>query len=541
MREEILKAALENAIKYNGKAIVNTVAAKVFSQLKVDDKATIFREINEVVNYVNSLDLEKQKEMFGGDVKKVKKEKVRVIPDLENVSGKVVMRFAPNPNGHLHFGHFRQALWNWFLVEKYNGEFILRYDDTDPKIKVPLKEAYKSIADDLKWIGIKPHKTVIQSKRLNEYYKLAKRLIYMEKAYVCTCDSEEWRKLVVKKKACPCRDLDVDTQNQRWEMMFKKYKEGEAVYRVKTDLENPDPAVRDWPGFRIIQKSKHPLDKKSRVWPLLNFASAIDDKEFNVTHIVRGIDLRISDDRQGYIYKYFGWKYPTTIYQGKLILKGTKSKTEIKEKLAAGELDGWDDPRLSTVMAFRKRGFKPEALIQFIKDLGIGKNDVQVSIENLNSLNRDIIDKEAGRYFFVKDPKKIKINGAPKLKTKILIHPDNPDGSARILSTNEEFYVSDEIKKGQDYRLIHLFNFKDNKFVSLDYDASVKTTMVHWVSVKDCVKVEVIMDDASAIKGFGETALRKLKVGSIVQFVRFGFCILDEKKKDKLKFRFTHN
>ena len=139
--------------------------------------------------------------------------------------------------------------------------------------------------------------------------------------------------------------------------MFNKYKEGEAVYRVKTDLENPDPAVRDWPGFRIIQKSKHPLDKKSRVWPLLNFASAIDDKEFNITHIVRGIDLRISDDRQGYIYKYFGWKYPTTIYQGKLILKGTKSKTEIKEKLAAGELDGWDDPRLSTVMAFRKRGF----------------------------------------------------------------------------------------------------------------------------------------------------------------------------------------
>src|SRR3989338_6910506 len=135
-------------------------------------------------------------------------------------------------------------------------------------------------------------------------------------------------------------------------------KEGEAVARVKTDLKNKNPAVRDWPAFRIVDKSKHPFDTKTRVWPLLNFASAIDDYEFGITHIIRGIDLGVSDDRQKYLYDYFKWKYPETIYTGKLYVKGVKSTSETKKLIKEGKLEGWDDIRIGTLMALRRRGIR---------------------------------------------------------------------------------------------------------------------------------------------------------------------------------------
>ena len=112
--------------------------------------------------------------------------------------------------------------------------------------------------------------------------------------------------------------------------MFHKYKEGEAVLRIKTDINHPNPAIRDWIAFRIVNKPKHPYSK-NKVWPLLNFASAIDDHDLKVTHILRGIDLKSSVERQNYIYEYFEWKYPETIYTGKLFFKDIKSKSEIKE------------------------------------------------------------------------------------------------------------------------------------------------------------------------------------------------------------------
>jgi len=165
---------------------------------------------------------------------------------------------------------------------------------------------------------------VRQSSRLRTYYLYAEKLIEINGAYVCTCETEVWKKLVWKQNACPCRVLPVKETMKRWKKMFKGYKEGEAVYRVKTDLNNKNPALRDWAGFRRIEESKHPFSKE-KVWPLLNFASAIDDHGFSVTHILRGIDLSISDDRQKYLYDYFGWTYPKTIYCGKFLVSGVKS------------------------------------------------------------------------------------------------------------------------------------------------------------------------------------------------------------------------
>src|SRR3989344_4857973 len=323
MEEIILKHALNNAVQFNGKANPGAVIGKILQEdpklkLKIGE---ISKKVNETVKKVNSMPIEKQKkELEKYNLPKKKKIKETVsIPDLPKAKkGKVVMRFAPNPNGPMSFGHSRIALWNYIFTQKYKGKLILRFDDTDPKNKIPMKEAYDFFRNDLKWLKVKIDKTVTQSKRLKIYYSYAERLIQQGNAYVCTCKQEEFRNLVNKRMECPCRNLPPLDNKERWKKMFSKFKEGEAVLRIKTNIMHENPAVRDWPAFRIVDKSNHPLDQKSKVWPLLNFASAIDDHEFSVTHILRGIDLKISDTRQKYIYDSFNWEYPETIYLGKL-------------------------------------------------------------------------------------------------------------------------------------------------------------------------------------------------------------------------------
>ncbi len=547
MRDIILKYALQNAIRYNGKANLNAVIGKVFSEVKSADKGKIVEEARKIVNEVNSLGSNEQLKRLQElapellEEKKIE-EKEKPIPDLDGaMKGKAVMRVAPNPNGPLSLGRTRPSFWNYVISKKYSGKFLLRYDDTDPKVKVPMKEAYKWIQEDLKFLGIKPDKIIIQSKRLKIYYSYAEKLIKNDKAYVCTCDVEEWRKLIWKSISCKCRSLPVQEQFERWKWMFKKYKEREAVLRIKTDIDAPNPALRDWPAFRIVDKSKHPLDKKSKVWPLLNFASAIDDHELGVTHILRGIDLKVSDDRQGYIYKYFNWVYPKTMYHGKLLVKGIKSTSQAKKLIQEGKLLGWDDPRLGTIQSLKKRGFKPEAIKRFHRETGLGKSDINVSLDTLSAFNRELIDKEANRYFFIANPKKIKINNAPKLNIKIEFHPDFPKKGFRNFETKDEFYIEEKLEKGKYYRFMHLFNFKDNEFHSVELNKEINAKLIHWLPVsKDLIDIEVIMDDASIMKGLGEKDLKKVKIGEIVQFERKFFAKLDKKEKNKLVFYYLH-
>lgn len=547
MYNTILKYALQNAVRYNGKANLNAVIGKVFSELKNIDKSKIVEETKKIVNDVNSMSLENQtnklKELAPEllEQKKVE-EKEKQIPDLENaIIGKVIMRVAPNPNGPLSLGRTRPSYWNYILAKKYKGRFILRFDDTDPKIKVPLKEAYKWIQEDLKFLDIKPDKIVIQSKRLKIYYKYAEELVKKDKAYVCTCNVDEWRKLIQKCMECKCRTLPVKEQLERWKNMFKKYKEGQAVLRIKTDIDAPDPALRDWPALRIVDKSKHPLDKKSKVWPLLNFASAIDDYELKVTHILRGIDLKVSDERQVYIYKYFGWTYPKTMYHGKLLVHGIKSTSQTKKLIEEGKLSGWDDPRLGTIMSLKRRGFRAEAIKRFHREIGLSKSDINVSLDTLAAFNREIIDKESNRYFFIENPKKIKINKSPKLTVKIELHPDFPKKGFRTFKTEDTFYIEDNLEKNKDYRLMHLFNFKNNEFHSIDLNKELNAKLIHWLpDSKDLVNVEIIMDNAIIIKGLAEPLINKVKINQIVQFQRKFFAKLDKKEKNKLTFYYLH-
>ncbi len=313
VKKLILKHALVNAVAYGGKSTPGAVIGKVVAEnpeLK-KDMQVLAKEVVKIVKQVNSWSLTEQKKELAkfGKIEKPEIEQRVGLPELPNVKGKVVMRFAPNPSGPLHIGHIRQALLNDEYVKRHKGKFILRFDDTDPKsdVKPPMKEAYHWIREDLKWLGVKVSQEAMASSRLETYYKYFEKLLEMGNAYVCTCDANEWRERKERSEPCEHRDDDARMQIERWKKMFKKFKEGEAVARMKTDINHPDPAARDWATFRIIDKPNHVMvGNKYRVWPLLDFASSIDDHEFETTHIIRGVDLNISEVRQRFLYNYFG-------------------------------------------------------------------------------------------------------------------------------------------------------------------------------------------------------------------------------------------
>jgi len=538
MDDIILKHALKNAVDYNGKANPKFVINKILSEKKSYKKniKEIIPKVNNIVEQVNNLSLEEQKQRLASYKFKIKK-KIKKEETLPEVKGKVIMRFAPNPNGALSLGHCRQALWNWFFVQKYKGKYYVRFDDTDPKVKVPLKQAYKWIQEDLEWLNIKIDKVHIQSSNLKNYYKYAKKLIKLNKAYVCDCNVEFWREQTRNKQPCPCRKSK--DHLKRWNLMFTTYNEGQAVLRIKTNIKDKNPALRDWPAFRIVNQGKHPL-VKAKVWPLLNFASAIDDHELKITHIIRGIDLKISDERQKYIYKYFKWTYPKTIYTGMLHFSGIKSTSEIRKNIELGNLSGWDDITLGTIKALRKKGFQPEAISNFIKSLGINRSDVKVDIKNLNAFNKDIVDKTANRYFIIFDPKKIKIKDAYEMEIQLPLHPEDSKRGFRQFRIKDEFYVQDNLDEKTTYRFIHLFNFKNNKFLNLDYNPNLNAKLIHWLPTNDVINIQVTMPDGSIKTGLGESNLKNLKVNEVIQGERNFFLCLNKKNKDNLEFSYLH-
>jgi len=394
MKDLILKWALKNAVDHDGKAVAGFVLNKVIGENPDarKDMKKLALEVNETVKEVNKMKPDAQQERLlkiwpDALAKRIEERK---LPELPGDISHVILRFAPNPSGPLHIGHARTALLNWFYKEKYNGEYILRFDDTDPKVKPPMKEAYDWIINDLKWLGITPDKTFYTSDRFDIYFDYAKKMIEMGKAYVCDCEAEKWREMKAKGIACACRDLSPKENMARWKRMFADYREGEAVLRVKTDIKHPNPAIRDWVAFKIVDHPKHPR-VKSKVWPMLNFASCIDDHLMKVSHIIRGRDLAFTELQQKYVYDYFGWIYPGVVVNGKLSLAGaTISKTEIKKGIAEGKYSGFDDPKLGTIMGLKNKGISAEAIKKVIWDLGVRANNVDLTWDNVMAAQRAV-------------------------------------------------------------------------------------------------------------------------------------------------------
>jgi glutamyl-tRNA synthetase len=338
-------------------------------------------------------------------------------------------------------------------------------------------------------------------------------------------------------------------------MLEGYYKEGEAVLRVKTDLNHPNPAVRDWPALRIIDPVKYPhprVGSKYRVWPLYNMAAGLDDHLLGITHIIRGKEHLTNGVRQEFMYKHLGWEYPEAIHYGRLKITGAfLSKSKIIQGVKDGTYYGFDDPRLATFAALRKRGITPEAIKKMIVEVGPKPADVTLSWETLYSHNRKILDAKTDRYFFVPDPLALSVNCLPKVfHAKLPLHPDQPERGYReytVASKDRAKSVSILIAKkdaaaaesGVMVRLMELFNVEidertekgvQSHFVSEPYQAArdAKARLLQWVQAGESVPCRIVMPDASVTSGVAESACKKLKTDDVVQFERFGFVRVDK-------------
>ena len=563
LREFIRKAALLNAVSHDGKAQAGAMVGKILGEKQAlrSRVKELSGVINAVVNEVNSLSLAEQKaivEKNWPETQKREKPEEKHLSPLPNADKykQIVTRFSPNPDCVLHLGSARAILLSHEYARLYNGKFILRFEDTDPKIKRPSLKFYDSIRQDLKWLGCKVDEEYIQSDRLPIYYEYTEKLIGDGNAYVCECPSEEFRKKTIAKQACPCRDLPAGEQLERWHRMLTGgYTEGQAVVRVKTDLDNPNPAVRDWPALRVIDTQKYPhprVGSKYIVWPLYNLAAGLDDHLMGMTHIIRGKEHYTNMVRQKYMYDYLGWTYPEAIHYGRLKITGADlSKSKIVTGIKAGTYTGFDDPRLGTFAALRKRGITPEAIKKMIIEVGTKPNDVTLSWENLFSHNRKILDTISNRYFFVAQPFEFKVTGLPKtFQPKLPLHPEQPERGFREYTITPggvdkaaSFWVSkkdtDSMEPEKTFRLMELFNVKiDAKtessvtatFASESYEdvRKIKVQLIQWIPKGTEFPSQIVMPDASVTEGYAEADCKKLKPDATIQFERFGFVRINE-------------
>jgi len=572
-KEAIRKIALLNALLHDGKAQVQPVLGKLLAErphLKAKIKETI-SAIAEIIEEVNRLSVDEQKKMveerWPEALVREKVEAERVLPPLPKVEKyeRVVTRFSPNPDCVLHLGSARAIVLSYEYAKMHQGLFYLRFEDTDPKLKRPALPFYGSIREDLIWLGCKWGAEFIQSDRLPIYYEHAERLLKGGYAYVCTCRREEFRKKVTAQKPCPCRDQTPDEHLSRWKRMLDgTYQEGKAVVRIKTDLGHPNPAVRDWPALRIIDTRRYPHPRvggQYRVWPLYNFACGVDDHLMGITHIIRGKEHLTNQVRQEYMYRHFGWKYPEAIHYGRLKITGALlSKSKIVQGMREGVFKSWDDPRLATFSALRRRGFTPEAIRRLIIDVGPKTADVVLSWENLYAYNRKIVDPIANRYFFVHNPIQLTVKDVPHAFTaKLSLHPDYTERGFRQfeikpLEGEASFWVSsddmDFLKTGEVIRFMGLFNIQVEKveghwiaavFHSESYEEAKKTNapLIHWIPIGADMPCEVVMPDASVVEGIAEGNCKSLHVNDVIQFERFGFTRVDKLNK-KLTAYFAH-
>jgi len=564
IKEAIRRIALENAIKHDGKAQVKPVLGKLLGENpdlrgKIKEITSL---IDEIVKEINNLTLKEQietarrlwPELLERERERIEEEKK--LPPLPNVERyeQIVTRFAPNPDCVLHLGSARAIILSHEYARMYNGLFILRFEDTDPRLKRTALEFYDLIREDLKWLGCTWDAEYIQSDRMEIYYEYAERLLEEGCAYVCTCRREEFREKIHQKISCSCRKTPPEENLSRWEAMLSgEYGEGEAVVRIKTDLDHPNPAIRDWPALRIIDTEKHPHPRtgsRYHVWPLFAFANGIDDHLNGVTHVIRGKEHLTNQRRQEYLYRHLGWKYPEAIHYGRLKIVGaTLSKSKIIRAVEEGVYSGWDDPRLATFRALKRRGIRPEAIRQMMIDVGPRPADITLSWKNLYAYNRKIIDPIANRYFFLDEPKRMIVKDVKGDYTVSMpLHPDHPKRGRRILKVknrNGQAYLLissrdfNNLRTGSLIRLMELFNVKVTskkeslilaEFHSESYEEArrLNLSLIHWLPEGEGTRCEVIMPDGSVVKGQVEKNLRQASTDQIVQFERFGFVRIDE-------------
>ncbi len=558
IRKSAKKYALQNAVFFGGKASIGAVIGKIMAENP--EAKEMIKElqavVREEVEKANKLTPAAQKEaLLSIDpslLEKREKEQRKGLQELPNaVRGKVVTRFPPEPNGYPHLGHAKAAIISETYARMYDGKFILRFDDTNPSKE--RKEYYDAIRSGIAWLGIKPDRVKNTSDDMEKIYAYAERLVDSGGAYVCFCKMEDVRKNRAEMKECKCRSANIGKTKENWKLMFSKFMPNEAILRLKADMADVNTAVRDPTLFRIME-NEHPMQrKKYRVWPTYDFSVAIEDHIDGVTHAMRTKEYELRDELYFTLIKLLRLNKPELIEFSRLEMENAPlSKRKINPLIDQKLVAGWDDPRLPTLAGLRRRGFLPEAIREFVTSLGVAKSEAVMQWEALESTNRKILDPIANRYYFVADPVRVEIKGAPAvIATDTPLHPAKSEIKRYELKGPDFFvYISGDdykaIRKDDNVRLMHLFNVKitktGEKYMEAEYAGDDKTARkLHWVPVNSLrarlnVFEPLFLNDEFNKKslalreGLLEPFAANVKEGERVQFERMGFVILENAK-----------
>ncbi|AQL41415.1 glutamate--tRNA ligase [Halorientalis sp. IM1011] len=462
------------------------------------------------------------------------------LPDLPNAEeyDEIRLRAAPNPNGPWHLGHARMPSVIGTYKDRYDGSFVVRFDDTDPETKRPDLDAYDEILDAIDYLGFEPDEVIRASDRLETYYDHARELIDLGGAYTCSCPQGEFSDMKNSGEACPHRDKDIETTREEFEAMIDgEYSAGEKVLRVKTDIEHKNPALRDWVAFRMID-TPHPREEASeyRCWPMLDFQSGVDDHLTGISHIIRGIDLQDSAKRQRFVYDYFDWEYPEVIHWGHVQVEDydvSMSTSTIKEQIEAGELDGWDDPRAPTLASLRRRGIRGQAIVDAMVELGTSTSNVDLAMSSVYANNRDLIDEDTDRRFLVRDGEEFPIEGGPDAAHPP-IHPNHEDRGERDIPVGEAVLLEPDDVPAEGER-VWLKGFgpvrRDGDALEytdddIDVVRSGDVDVIHWVPAEGSQPLRLRTMDGD-VSGHAEPGITDYDADAVVQFERIGFARID--------------
>lgn len=514
----------------------------------------------------------------------------------------VCTRFPPEPNGYLHIGHAKSILLNYGLSQEYHGKFNLRFDDTNPTKE--RTEFVESIMQDVKWLGADwEDRLFFASNYFDQMYEAAVKLIKKGKAFVCDLTAEEMREyrgtLTEPGKNSPYRDRSVEENLELFENMKNgMYPDGSRVLRAKIDMASPNMNMRDPVIYRVARITHHNTGDKWCIYPMYDFAHPIEDAIEGVTHSI--CTLEFEDHRPLYDWVVRELEYPHPPRQiefAKMYLTNVVTgKRYIKRLVEEGIVDGWDDPRLVSIAALRRRGFTPESIRMFVDLCGVSKSQSSVDYAMLEYCIREDLKLKRPRVMAVLDPVKLVIDNYPEdtmEELEIENNLENPELGVRKVPFGRELYINRDdfmenppkkyfrLFPGNEVRLMGAYFVKCTGFekdeagnitkIHCTYDPETKCGSgftgrkvkgtIHWVAAKTAIQAEVrlyenIIDEEKGVynpdgslnlnsesltvrKGcYLEPSLKNAKAYDSYQFVRTGFFCVDckDSRPDSLVF-----
>jgi glutamyl-tRNA synthetase len=557
IEQTIRKFSLANAIKFDGRANARAVIGKLLAErpelrTKAKDLTTLVHLVVDEINQIPLTDQIKELQSIAPELLESSKEShERELPPLVGAKiGKVVTRLPPEPSGYPHIGHAYAGYINWYYARKYKGQLILRFEDTNPRNV--REEYYKAFKEGYQWMGIEWDKELNVSDDLPYFYEKARELLNRGEAYFCSCEANDIKTSRRAGTRCSHRQTKSEDNLEMWDKIIDGgYAEGEIVCRLRIDMTHPNAVMRDPNIFRIIDYP-HPIQKeKYRLWPTYDFANALEDHRNSISHVLRSNEFATRGELQAYIRDLFGFPQPLIQEWSRFAIEGSPvSKRKIRPLIDSGLISGWDDIRLTTLLALRRRGILPETIKEMTREVGLSVAQPVLDWSVLIGINRRLVDPIANRYYCVTSPVLVNIEDGIPSKAVIPFHPDFAERGTRTVTVEDRVFIDGQdasrLKKGDIFRLKHVYNLRVEKktaksiscvFAGDELDqAELK---IQWVT-DDTVPVELRIpnvlfikgepnsDSLQIIEGRGERAIKDVKPGRIIQLERKGFGFVDE-------------